>query len=117
MRRSLTTLGALALTPLVALTLTAAPAQAATGTASFSNAKGMDITLTDPVDGQCYTLVGPDTGYEGAAWRANRTDTTATEYTGPHCNGASNTLPPGAHITPMWGYERSWFSAGSVKFG
>lgn len=117
MRRSFTVLAAMTTAPLVALTLAAAPAQAAQGTANFRNTKGMDITLTDPVNGQCYKLADP--WEEGAAWRSNDTDTDATLYHGADCAQDMLTVTLKSHrrLEPLWGHSTIMFPPHSVKFG
>lgn len=117
MRRSLTALAATATAPIVILALAAAPAQAAQGTANFRNAKGMDITLTDPLDGHCYKLADPQE--EGAAWRSNDTDTDATLYYGADCAQDMLTVTLKSHrrLEPMWGHDTVMFPPHSVKFG
>ncbi|SEH02950.1 hypothetical protein SAMN05444920_13162 [Nonomuraea solani] len=80
----------------------------------------MDITLTNPIDGECYNLA--NSWPEGAVWMSNHTSTDATVYARQDCDTSRTNypLPAGASknlAMTMLGFQSGWTSIRSVKFG
>lgn len=83
-----------AVAALTALSVLAAPvpAFAANGEFTYDSVDGDQLTLTDPVDGECYLLVS------GALTAFNGTDRVAVVFEDHGCEDAAAAIPPGLSV-------------------
>ncbi|MFF5564246.1 hypothetical protein ACFY7Z_04265 [Streptomyces sp. NPDC012623] len=91
------------------------PANAATGTLEYKlrdtvNMKKLELKITDPEEGKCYTV--PGNGRDRGYYAYNGTDASATVYYGFNCEGATRKIAPGKTGVDRGGH---WYF-GSVIF-